>query len=85
MAKLSQTIVKLEYGHSALLPEGRMSFSALCVVMKHRLRMLADWLDEDEVDASGLTIPAPSSSALQMPVMKESEWLAKLWIEEQQF
>ncbi|GBP51819.1 hypothetical protein EVAR_88523_1 [Eumeta japonica] len=37
----------------------------------------ADWLDDDEVDASGLTIPEPSSFTFRMPVMKESEWLAK--------
>lgn len=43
----------------------------------------ADWLEEDEVDASGLTILEPSSSALQMTVMKESEWLTNPWKEEQ--
>ncbi|CAG9584279.1 unnamed protein product [Danaus chrysippus] len=56
----------------------------LCIVRRYETSSEdADWLDEDEVDASGLTIPEPSSSALQIPVMKESEWLANPWTEEQ--
>ncbi|GBP22766.1 hypothetical protein EVAR_13557_1 [Eumeta japonica] len=56
----------------------------LCIVHRYETSSEdADWLDEDEVDTSGLTIPEPSSSALQMPVMRESEWLANPWTEEQ--
>ncbi|GBP70161.1 hypothetical protein EVAR_46656_1 [Eumeta japonica] len=55
----------------------------LCIVHRYETSSEdADWL-EDEVDTSGLTIPEPSSSALQMPVMRESEWLANPWTEEQ--
>ncbi|KAK4886935.1 hypothetical protein RN001_003206 [Aquatica leii] len=48
---------------------------------QHALSDDADWLDE--VDASGLTTPEPSSSALRIPVMKEFEWLANPWTMEQ--
>lgn len=64
----------------------RRANELLCIMRRYETSSEdADWLDEDEVDASVLTIPAPSSSALQMPVMKESEWLANPWTEEQQF
>lgn len=62
----------------------RRANELLCIVRRCETSSEdADWLDEDEVDASGLTIPEPSSSALRMPVMKESEWLANSWTEEQ--
>lgn len=62
----------------------RRANELLCIVRRYETSSEdADWLDEDEVDASGLTIPEPSSSALQVPVMKESEWLANPWTEEQ--
>lgn len=62
----------------------RRANELLCIVGRYETSSEdADWFDEDEVDASGLTIPEPSSSALQVPVMKESEWLANPWTEEQ--
>lgn len=62
----------------------RRANELLCIVRCYETSSEdADWLDEDEVDASGLTIPEPSSSALQVPVMKETEWLANPWTEEQ--
>lgn len=66
--------------HSDMLQEGQL----LCIMRRCETSSEdADWLEEDEVDASGLTILELPSSSLQMPVMKESEWLANQWKEEQ--
>lgn len=61
----------------------RRANEVLCIMRRYETSYEdADWLDEDEIDASGLTVPEPSSSALQMAVMNESEWLANPWTEE---
>lgn len=58
----------------------------LCIVRRCEISSEdVDWLNEDEIDASGLIIPKPSLSFLRIPVMKESGWVANPWAEEQSF